>query len=104
MNNYQINTITVPEGDIDFVTVVVREVNPMFGVDRIIPGNVVVGSTFTPNWSSVSDDLATFEDTVLEWCSSIDYMADELAGWGYYLMEEEGDELLTEQVISYLHK
>jgi hypothetical protein len=103
MGNYQINTITVPEGDINFVTAVVREVNPMFGVDRIIPGNVVVGSTFTPNWSSVSQELTDFEDTVLEWCSSVTTMADELSEYGYYLMEE-GDELLTEQVISYLHK
>jgi len=96
---HEINTIQVPEGSIDFVTVVVEDQSLDYAENRA--GNAVVGATFTPDWYNTSPELAAFDETVLEWCSSVETMAHELAEHGYVLVDE-GDELTTVQVSHYL--
>lgn len=95
---HQVHTITVPEGTIDFVTVVVED----YTLDYFqhSAGNAVVGSTFKPDWDTASPELEAFDDTVFAWCSSVDTMPAELAEYGYVVVEEEGD-LITEHVSSH---
>jgi hypothetical protein len=96
---HQIHTITVPEGTIDFVTVVVEDYTLDFFQHSV--GNAVVSASFKPDWENASPELETFDDTVFAWCESIDTMADELAEYGYVVVEE-GDELFTNHVSIYL--
>jgi hypothetical protein len=96
---HTINTIKVPEGLIDFVTVVVGDYTLDYFEHRA--GNAVVGTTFKPDWSSASAELEAFADTVLVWCSSIETMPHELEEYGYVLADED-DELITHQVSVYL--
>jgi hypothetical protein len=92
---HQINTINVPEGTIDFVTVVVEDYTLDFFQHSV--GNAVVGASFKPDWANPSPELEAFDETVFAWCESIETMAHELSEYGYVLVDEEND-VTTEHI------
>ena len=96
---HEINTLQVPEGTIDFVTVVVEDYTLDFFQHSV--GNAVIGSSFTPDWYNASPELEAFDDTVFAWCESADTMPAELEKYGYIVVEED-DELITDHVRIYL--
>lgn len=92
---FDIGVIRVPEGFIQFITVVVRnQIN-----DDVTPTNIVVGSDFNPNWDDPSDQLMEFDETVLLWVNGIYNVARDLNRIGFSLVFEDGGDLATEEII-----
>ena len=92
---FDIGVVRVPEGFIQFCTVVVRREFD----DMMFATNVVVGADFDPDWNDPSDQLTEFDETVLPWVNGLHKIARDLYHAGYILVIEDGDELATDEII-----
>lgn len=92
---FDIGVVRVPEGFIQFCTVVVR----LESNDMTFATNVVVGTDFDPDWEDPSDQLVEFDETVLLWVNGLHNIARDLYRAGYILVIEDGDELATDEII-----
>jgi hypothetical protein len=93
-----IQAIRVPEGHLQFTTIVIRNHEN----DEATATNVVVGADFQPDWNDPSDQLAEFQSTVFAWVDGIQNVARDVYREGFTLVIEDNDEIATADVVYFL--